>query len=142
MTTHRAFIIIKPDAVKARKVGSILRIFEKNGFEISRIDSMHLQMWQVMALYKEHIGKDFFQRHLQFMLSGRVVAVALNRTGNVIHDGSTDILVAKLCGDTDPQKADKRSIRYKYGSALPKNAIHFSDSQTLAILESCIVFNT
>lgn len=132
------FIIVKPDATKAGHVGEITSRFEGKGFELMRIRKTHLQLYQAQALYREHWGKDFFEAHIQFMLSDKVVAVSFVRSQ--WSRGPTQDTVARLCGDTDPRKAAKGTIRGDFGTELPANAIHFSDSHDLAIMEASLIF--
>lgn len=136
---QHGFVIIKPDATFNNQVGKIIAILEENGFEITRMEKKFLRDWQVLALYKEHIGKEFFIPHYQFMLSNKVVAISLTRSR---HEDGRDIntVLAEVCGATDPMAADTDSIRARFGSQLPKNAIHFSDSPELATLEAQIVW--
>lgn len=130
------FIIIKPDAVEKNVVGKILNIFEENGFYIGWMKAMMLHSSQIHMLYKEHLGKDFMDRHEAFMMSGPVVAVKL---WHRVHDDPTE-MIAKLCGVTDPMAADPESIRGRFGSELPRNAVHFSDSMVVAAVEADFIF--
>ncbi|MGA2142552.1 MAG: nucleoside-diphosphate kinase, partial [Brevinematales bacterium] len=45
-----------------------------------------------------------------------------------------------LIGSTDPKKAAPGTIRAKYGTGLPQNAIHASDSPENALKEIALIF--
>lgn len=136
-TTRYAFVMVKPDAVAANATGTILAEFEAAGFKLHRIGSMKLNEHQVALIYKEHISSPHFERHAKFMLSGPVVAMVLKTD---THGEDTWKEIKKRCGATDPKAADKATIRGRFGTELPKNAIHSSDSERHSMAEACVVF--
>lgn len=134
-----AFILVKPDAVANNHVGSILSMFEARGFRPVRIQLLALNPYQVKMLYREHLDKPHFQRNFEFMLSGQVCAVLLERKlGQEV--GDTTQLVKDICGKTNPSDAGKMTVRGRYGSELPRNAIHSSDNENLALMEASLIF--
>lgn len=130
METKRfGFVIIKPDAVESGSIGKIIAEFEHYGFTIEELFKINLTEYQVLALYREHYGKDFYQRNQDFILSGPVVCMRLSLQAD--HDIVDDISL--ICGLTDPTDPTRgHTIRHKFGSELPKNAVHFSDNEKLA----------
>ena len=50
-------------------------------------------------------------------------------------------LVASKMGDTNPEKADKNTIRNLYGTSIQCNAVHGSDSITNAKKEVSFFFS-
>ena len=63
------------------------------------------------------------------MISGPIVAAILEKE-NAVSD------FRKLIGSTDPNEAEDGTIRKKYAESKARNAIHGSDSDENAIIES------
>lgn len=116
---EKTLLVIKPDAVKNKLVGEIIRILE-NKFDIIGIKLTHLNTKQAEDFYAIHKGKEFFFGLVEFMTSGPVVAILLQ--GENIQDG-----LRKFIGATDPKKAENGTIRAKYGSSIQHNVVHASN---------------
>ncbi|RMH19893.1 MAG: nucleoside-diphosphate kinase [Acidobacteria bacterium] len=125
--------IIKPDAVAAGATGTILARLEAEGFTIRGLKKLHLTPAQARAFYEVHAGKDFFDSLVAFMTSGPVVVAALRRENAVQH-------LRDVMGPTDATKAPADTIRGQHGSSIEKNAIHGSDSDANAALETAFFF--
>jgi len=120
--------IIKPDAVKNGNVGKIICRLEEESFKIYRLQMMKFSNAIASSFYSEHKGKPFFEKHIEFMSSGNVVVMSLLRENAVNH-------LRDIVGNTDPKKAKQGTIRQMFGTTLPCNAIHASDSFASAIRE-------
>lgn len=120
--------IIKPDAVSAHNVGNIIALVEKNGFDIVRLQKMHLSPDQVRSFYAVHRDKPFFEEIVEFMSCGPIIVMVLEKE-NAIDDWR------KLMGATDPSKAAEGTIRKLYGANIGSNAVHGSDSLQSASIE-------
>lgn len=131
-----AFVMVKPDAVK--HLGAIIERFAVEGFTIRYISTVHLDRRKCGLLYKEHIGKPHYERHRLFITGKPCVAMTIESSQ---YQNDTWAKVKEICGATDPSKAHPDSIRGMYGSGLPENAIHSSDSEELSYLEASIVFD-
>ncbi len=130
---ERTLLIIKPDAVKANRIGDILKIVVDTGFNIKAMRMTRLTRDQAARFYAVHQGKPFFDPLVNFMTSGKIVPVALER----------DDAVAKLrevLGATDPAKAEPDTIRTLYGSSIERNASHGSDSVENGLIETSFFF--
>ncbi len=113
---ERTLLIIKPNITKKNKVGEILSILEKD-FTIKAIRSLHLRKEEAAEFYKIHKGKDFFEKLITFMSSGKIVAVVLSGK-NAVKQLRTKI------GKTDPKEAEPWTIRALYGDNKTENAVH------------------
>ncbi|MGB9622004.1 MAG: nucleoside-diphosphate kinase [Brevinematia bacterium] len=131
---EKTLFIIKPDAVAKKKVGKIISIIEESGIEILAMKMTKLTVSEAEEFYKEHKGKDFFQRLIEFMISGPIVVMVLGGE-NIIHR------VRDIIGDTDPRKAKEGTIRKLFGEDLPRNAVHASDSIASSQREIGFFFN-
>ena len=97
-TLERTLTIIKPDAVEKNGVGDIIEQFEKNGFHILCMKMLEISKHQAEQFYAVHAGKSFFRSLTDFMSSGPVVALALEKE-HAIAD------LRKLMGATNPANA-------------------------------------
>ncbi len=118
---ERSLLVIKPDAVKKKKIGKIIEILEENGFEIKGIIMKRLTQEEAEKLYMPHKGKDFFNKLINFIKGGEVVGVIVEKE-NAIEK------LRELVGETDPKKARCGTIRYMFGENITENAVHAADS--------------
>jgi nucleoside-diphosphate kinase len=118
---ERTLCIIKPDAVKKNVQGHIIQKILDAGFEILGMKMLHLTEAQAKAFYAVHKERPFYKDLVEFMTSGPVITIALQKE-NAIAD------YRKLIGATDPAKADEGTVRKLYASNVQENAVHGSDS--------------
>jgi len=136
----KCLCIIKPDAIKECNVGSIISMIEHRG--ASRIiiaQTMQLSYEKACEFYQEHKGKDFFERNVKYMSSGPILVLVVEDISGASYSQFIFNL-RKLAGDTDPEKAEEGTIRKLFGSKLPANAIHISDSEESFLRELTILF--
>ena len=91
----RTFAIIKPDAVSAGHVGSILQRIEEAGFSLVALRLVQLTKADAEGFYAVHRERSFFDTLTTFMASGPVVVLALEAPDAIVKWRS-------LMGDTDP----------------------------------------
>ena len=130
---ERTLAIIKPDAVKGRHIGEIISHLERYGLEIHQMEKLYpgVVLWE--EFYKEHKGKPFYQGLLDHMRSGSSIFMVLK--------GPEAIKVWRtIIGATDPKMADPFTIRGKFGTSGPANAVHGSDSPESAAREIAFFF--
>jgi nucleoside-diphosphate kinase len=132
-TLQRTLTIIKPDAVRKNAIGDIIEQFEKNGFSILCMKMLEISKHQAEQFYAVHANKPFFGSLTDFMSSGPVVALALEKE-NAIAD------LRKLMGATNPANAEEGTIRKKWASSIELNAIHGSDADDTARFELSFFF--
>ena len=132
-TLERTLTIIKPDAVRKNAVGDIIEQFEKNGFQIISMKMLEITKQQAEEFYAVHANRPFFGSLTDFMSSGPIVALALEKE-NAIAD------LRKLMGATNPANAEEGTIRKKWASSIEHNAIHGSDADDTARFELSYFF--
>ena len=132
-TLQRTFTIIKPDAVKRNAIGDIIAQFDKHGFRILGIKMLEISKQQAEQFYAVHSSRPFFDSLTDFMSSGPIVALALEKE-NAIAD------LRKLMGATNPANAEEGTIRKKWASSIEHNAIHGSDAEETARFELSFFF--
>ncbi len=134
MSANITFSMIKPDAVRNNYIGKILTQMTEAGFMIKAMKLTELTVSQARAFYEVHKERPFYNDLVEFMTSGPVVALLLEKD-NAIEDFRT------LIGSTDPSKADKGTIRKRYAESIQNNAVHGSDSDENAVIESDFFFS-
>jgi nucleoside-diphosphate kinase len=125
---QRTFSIVKPDAVRSGFTGAILAEIDKAGFQIVAIKKASISKKQAEGFYAVHMGKPFFDSLTDFMSSGPLFLMVLEKE-NAIAD------LRKLMGATNPANADEGTIRKKFAASLQENAIHGSDAEDTAAFE-------
>src|SRR5271169_5030395 len=78
-TLQRTFTIVKPDAVRKNAVGDIIEQFEKNGFRILAMKMLEISKHQAEQFYAVHAARPFFNTLTDFMSSGPIVVLALEK---------------------------------------------------------------
>lgn len=118
---EQTLAMIKPDAIEKKYQGLIIHDILDAGFEIKAMKMLHLSQDQAKAFYSVHKGKDFYEPLVEFMTSGSIIALLLEKD-NAIQD------YRALMGSTDPENAAIGSLRKKYAETTRRNAVHGSDS--------------
>ena len=126
--------MIKPDATSKAYSGAILDMILKAGFSIKAMKWTRLSKEQAGEFYAIHKERPFYGELVQFMSSGPIIAAILEKE-NAVAD------FRKLIGATDPAKADEGTVRKLYASSMGENAVHGSDSDENAIIESDFFFS-
>jgi nucleoside-diphosphate kinase len=134
MAGKRTFSMIKPDAVAAGNSGAILKMIEEAGFRIVAMKMTRLTLAQAGAFYAVHKERPFYQDLCNYMSSGPIIALVLEKE-NAVED------FRKLIGATDPAKAEEGTIRKLFAKSIEANAIHGSDSDENAAIESAFFFS-
>lgn len=125
---ERTLAIIKPEAVAAGHVDSIIKMIEDNNFTILREEKVTLTREQAERFYGVHKDKPFFEELVNMMSSGPIVVMALEKV-NAIKAWRD------LMGNTNPAKAAPGTIRNLYGTSIGSNATHGSDAPETAAVE-------
>ncbi|MBK56636.1 MAG: nucleoside-diphosphate kinase [Flavobacteriaceae bacterium] len=126
---NKTFTMIKPDAVENGHIGAILEKINSAGFKIIAMKYTKLSIQKAKEFYDVHKQRPFFEELVSFMSRGPIVAAVLEKE-NAVED------FRKLIGSTNPDQAEKGTIRELFASSMGENAIHGSDSDENAILES------
>lgn len=121
--------MIKPDAMQNGHAGSILAHIEKAGFKIIAMKLTKLTVESAQEFYQIHKERAFFPDLINYITSGPIIAAILKKE-NAVQDFRT------LIGNTNPKEAAKGTIRNIYATSIDANAIHGSDSNENAIIES------
>ena len=132
-TLQRTFSIVKPDAVAKNATGAIVAMIQEAGFRILGMKMLEITKEQAEGFYAVHASKPFFSSLTNFMSSGPIVVMALEKE-NAIAD------LRKLMGATNPANAEPGTIRKKWAESIERNAIHGSDAEDTARFELSYFF--
>jgi nucleoside-diphosphate kinase len=132
-TLQRTLSIIKPDAVEKGAVGDIINTLLQNNFRIIGLKMLHINKAQAEGFYAVHASRPFFESLTNFMSSGSIAVMALEREDAIA-------TYRKLMGATDPAKAEDGTIRKKWASNIEHNAVHGSDAEDTARFELSYFF--
>ena len=131
---ERTFAIIKPDAVERNLIGKILERIESNGFKIAAMKKIQLSKAQAEGFYYVHKERPFFGSLTEFMCSGPVVLLVLEKEGAIS-------AWRDLMGATNPEEAGAGTIRKDFALNIEKNSTHGSDSAENAVFETSYFFS-
>ncbi len=126
--------IIKPDAIERNLQEEIKNEFKKNGFKILKEKKIHISKQEAEQFYKVHETKPFYVDLCQYLSSGPIVVMELQKENAVLDN-------RKLMGATNPEEAKEGTLRKKYGISIDKNSVHGSDSVENAKIEIDFFFN-
>lgn len=134
MPTQRTLSIIKPDAMNSKLSGSIIKFIEEKGFKILAQKKITLSRKQAEAFYAIHKERSFFGELVDFMLSGPISVQVLEADNAVV-------FYREIMGSTNPEEANSDTIRKLFGKNIQCNAVHGSDSEENAIIETSFFFS-
>lgn len=135
MAVERTLSIIKPDAVAKNVIGEIYSRFESNGLKIIASQMKHLSQAEAEGFYAVHRERPFFRDLVDFMTSGPVMIQALEGEDAIKKNRD-------LMGATNPQEAEKGTIRADFADSIDANAVHGSDAPETAAVEIAYFFAT
>ena len=130
---ERTLLLIKPDAVRRRLIGAIVSRIEAKGLKILGMKMLQFDEALADAHYAEHVAKDFYPALKQFILSGPVVALAVEGPDAIA-------LMRTMMGKTRPAEAAPGTIRGDFAFSTTENLIHGSDSPQRAEIELGLFF--
>ena len=134
MTGNITFTMIKPTAVAKGYTGKIIDQIITGGFRIKAMKYTRLTKQEAEKFYAVHKERPFYDSLTTFMSSGPIFAAILEKDNAV--QAYRDFI-----GATNPADAVEGSIRKLYGTDLQANAVHGSDSDENAQIESNFFFS-
>ena len=129
MSGNITFTMIKPEAMRNGAGGAILKMIQDGGFEVIALKMKQLSKSEAEEFYGIHKGKPFYDKLVEFMTSGPIIAAILNKS-NAVED------YRKLLGATNPETAEEGTIRKAFATDMTMNAAHGSDSDENALIEA------
>lgn len=134
MAGNITFTMIKPDAFSAGNSGAMIKMIEEAGFQLKAMKLTRLSERKAGQFYEIHKERPFYNDLIQYMSSGPIIAITLEKE-NAVED------FRKLIGSTNPADAAEGTIRKLFARSIEANAIHGSDSDENAQIESSFFFS-
>jgi nucleoside-diphosphate kinase len=130
---QRTLILLKPDCVHRRLIGTVLQRFEQKGLRLAGLKFVQASRELAEKHYAVHKGKPFYESLLSFLTAGPTVALVL--------EGREAVAAARnLMGATDGIKAPPGTIRGDFAISVQNNLVHGSDSPENAAAEIALWF--
>jgi nucleoside-diphosphate kinase len=130
---QQTFVMVKPDGVRRRLIGEVVRRIEAKGYEIKEMKLFTIDESLAHKHYAEHYEKPFFNELIQFITSGPVVAM-------VVEGPDAVSAMRQIMGATNPLEAVPGSIRGDFAGFITENIVHGSDSPESAEREVNLFF--
>ena len=134
MSGKITFTMIKPKAVAKGFMGKIIDQIIEGGFKIKALKYTHLSKEEAMKFYEVHKERPFYNGLTDFMSSGPIIAAVLEKENAIT-------TYRNFIGATNPEDAEAGTIRALYGTNIEANAVHGSDSDENAVIESHFFFS-
>jgi nucleoside-diphosphate kinase len=131
---ERTFVMLKPGVLQRRIVGEVMHRFERKGLKIIAMKLVRLDKATVEAHYAEHKGKDFYEKLVDYTISGPVIIMVLEGEDAII-------ITRRLAGPTSYLESVPGTIRGDYAASTRYNIVHASDSQESAAREIALFFS-
>ena len=129
---ERTLAIIKPDGIKRKLVGEILKRYEQKNLNIIELKMIMATKEILEKHYGEHKGKPFYNELISYMNDYVIV---------IILEGENAIsMVRKINGATNPRDSEPGTIRGDFSLSATENLVHGSDSKESADREINIWF--
>jgi nucleoside-diphosphate kinase len=133
MASQQTFVMVKPDGVRRRLVGEVIRRIEAKGYDIREMRLMTVDESLAKKHYAEHVDKPFFDELVSFVTSGPSVAM-------VVEGADAVAGLRQIMGATNPLDATPGSIRGDFATEITYNIVHGSDSLESAEREINLFF--
>ena len=128
MSNESTLSLSKPDAVGNNVIGKIFQKFEDNNLKIVASKMMHLSKEKAEGFYAIHKDKPFFEKLVNFMISGPVIVQVLEGDNAISKN-------REIMGATNPDEAKNGTIRKDFARSIDENAVHGSDAVETANIE-------
>jgi nucleoside-diphosphate kinase len=130
---QRTLVLLKPDAVRRRLAGEIIRRFEAKGLRIAGLKMLRFTSDLARRHYAAHVNKSFYPPLEEFIASGPSIALVLEG------DDAIDV-VRLLMGATSHREAAPGTIRGDLALSTCENLVHGSDGPEAAEREIALFF--
>ena len=133
MASERTLILVKPDGVQRKLIGTIISRIENKGLSIIAMKMLNVTPELSKQHYAEHVEKPFYPDLEGFITSAPVVAM-------IVQGPEAVSVMRTIIGSTNGREAAPGTIRGDYGCSRQMNMIHGSDSTESAAREIDIYF--
>jgi len=126
--------MVKPDGLARGLVGEVVSRMEKKGLKLVACKVVVVSKELATLHYAEHVGKPFYEKLINYIRSGPVVAM--------VFEGKAAYSVARqVIGATNPSDATMGTIRGDLAMDTGRNLVHGSDGSESAKREISLWFD-
>ncbi|MCP4096422.1 MAG: nucleoside-diphosphate kinase [Planctomycetaceae bacterium] len=130
---ERSLVLLKPDCVQRRLVGTIISRFEEKAINIIAMKLIQVTPELSKQHYAEHVEKPFYPGLEEFITGAPVVAM-------VVEGLEVIRVVRDMLGATNGLKAASGTIRGDFSSSRQMNLVHASDGPEASAREINLYF--
>ena len=130
---ERSLVLLKPDCVQRRLVGTIISRFEEKAINIIAMKLIQVTPELSKQHYAEHVEKPFYPGLEEFITGAPVVAM-------VVEGLEVIRVVRDMLGATNGLKAASGTIRGDFSSSRQMNLVHASDGPEASAREISLYF--
>ncbi|MGI9496554.1 MAG: nucleoside-diphosphate kinase [Mariniblastus sp.] len=130
---ERSLVLLKPDCVQRRLVGTIISRFEEKAINIIAMKLIQVTPELSKQHYAEHVEKPFYPGLEEFITGAPVVAM-------VVEGLEVIRVVREMLGATNGLKAASGTIRGDFSSSRQMNLVHASDGPEASAREISLYF--
>ena len=131
---ERSLVLLKPDCVQRRLVGTIISRFEEKAINIIAMKLIQVTPELSKQHYAEHVEKPFYPGLEKFITGAPVVAM-------VVEGLEVIRVVREMLGATNGLNAAAGTIRGDFSSSRQMNLVHASDGPEASAREIDLYFN-
>ncbi|MEW6569731.1 MAG: nucleoside-diphosphate kinase [Nitrospirota bacterium] len=132
---ERTLSIVKPDGVKKKLIGEVIKRFEREGLRVAALKMLKLSRDEARGFYIVHKERLFYDSLTNFMSEGPIVVM-------VIEGENAISRIREIMGATNPRDAAHGTIRADFASDIEHNIVHGSDSEESASYEIPYFFSS
>jgi len=129
---QQTLVLIKPDGMVKSLTGNILSLLSESKLKIVGAKLIRVSKELVEKHYERHKGKHYYEELTNYLTGN--LQFHTNRVFALVYGGEGAIdIVRELVGNKNPENADPKTIRGKYGRINSKtgvfeNVVHASDT--------------
>ena len=133
MALETTLVLIKPGGVSRNLIGEITRRIEARGLKVVGLKLINAERATVEAHYAEHSARPFFGSVCDYLVSGPIVAIAVQGENAVK-------AIRAMMGATNPVEAAPGTVRGDFALTIDDNLTHSSSDPEAAANELSLWF--
>lgn len=116
-----SFGILKPDCLRRNLSVKVLNIIEQHGLTVVSTKKLQIKESDVAVVYENCLEKDFWHGLVESYSAGESIVF-------IVYGENAIDKLNELVGFCEPQKAEKNTLRHRFGSDIRYNIIHSTEN--------------
>ncbi|MGV3615341.1 MAG: nucleoside-diphosphate kinase [Fimbriimonas sp.] len=134
MPVETTLVLIKPGGVQRNLIGEITKRIEQRNLKVVGLKLINAPRETVEAHYDEHRERPFFGSVVEYLVSGPIVAIAVQGENAVK-------AIRAMMGATNPVEAAPGTVRGDFALTIEDNLTHSSSDPEAAARELALWFS-